>query len=120
MRTFKRLVVIFVVCLTLVSLIGCKGQTRKSFVRNTTIHFDEEDNIIILSAYRNDNTVDLVLTYREEEKQYLISTTYLENIRVNEFDVYIYYSGDSCSILVETNDQEFYIFNATIVVKKGK
>lgn len=120
MRTFKRLVAIFVVCLTLVSLIGCKGQARQSFVGNNTIHLDEKDNIIILSAYRNDNTVDLVLTYRKEEKQYSISTTYLENMRVNEFDVYIYYRGNTCSVLVETNDHEFYIFNATIVVKKGK
>ena len=40
--------------------------------------------------------------------------------KIDEFDIFIYYRGDSCSVLVETNDQEFYIFNATIVVKKGK
>ena len=120
MRTFKRLVAIFVVCLVLVSLIGCKGQARQSFVGNNTIHLDEKDNIKGLVVYTNKEIVDLQIAYGEVEKQYFLNTRYLGSSKIDEFDIFIYYRGDSCSVLVETNDQEFYIFNATIVVKKGK
>ena len=122
MRTFKRLVAIFVVCLVLVSLIGCKGQTRRDFVRNTTMHFDEEDNIKELTVYINDTINEVYMVYAEATKKYHISTRSMSigTIETEEFDIFIYYRGDTCSILVETNDQEFYIFNATIVVKKGK
>ena len=120
MKKINRLFILFIICLTSFNFTGCKNNTRQIFIGNNTIHFDEEDNISILSVYRSDGVIDLVLTNREEEKQYSISTTYIENIVVVEFDIFIYYRGDSCSILVETNDQEFYIFNATIVIKKGK
>lgn len=122
MRTFKRLVVIFVVCLTLVSLIGCKGQARKSFVGNNTIHLDEKDNIKELTVYINDTINEVYMVYAEVTKKYHISTRSMSigTLETEEFDIFIYYRGDSCSILIETNDQEFYIFNATIVVKKGK
>lgn len=122
MRTFKRLVAIFVVCLVLVSLIGCKGQAKKSFVRNTTMHFDEEDNIKELTVYINDTINEVYMVYAEATKKYHISTRSMSigTIETEEFDIFIYYRGETCSVLVETNDQEFYIFNATIVVKKGK
>lgn len=122
MRTFKRLVAIFAVCLTLVSLIGCKGQARQSFVGNNTIHLDEKDNIKELTVYINDTINEVYMMYVEVTKKYNISTRSMSigTLEMEEFDIFIYYRGDSCSILIETNDHEFYIFNATIVVKKGK
>lgn len=115
MKKFKKLILVLITCLVILSFTGCGSNLRERAFRNNSYHFDEESDIENFYLVPMALEKEVFIKYSPSEKKYYISGISDKTVFTTEFDLYIMYEDVACcNVLLQFNSHDYYFFNVSV------